>query len=259
MPLSEEESSDTRAPLFWLHGFSQTGQSAHRFLSILAARREVLTPDLPRHGTAFLIGGSLDEIAQYLVTIMPEGVCDLGGYSLGARVALHLALAHPEKVRRLVLIGASCGLATPEERQRRIQRDAILADRIELIGADAFLSEWLAQPMFSELPQDTQELQTRQGQHATSLASSLREAGTGTQRWLFDDLERISALTLAIAGAHDVPFALRARHMASRIPRGSWTLIPGATHAAHLSQPTWTARIVENFLSSSGYEDAAHA
>ena len=258
MPLSRDESSDTRAPLFWLHGFTQTGQSARQFRSILAARREVLTPDLPRHGTAFHVGGSLDEIAEYLVSQMPEGICDLGGYSMGARVALHMALNHPEKVRRLVLLGASYGLSTPEERQRRIERDEALAERIELIGADAFLNEWLSQPMFTELPTDLQELDSRAGQRATSLASSLREAGTGTQRWLFNDLERITAVTLAIAGAHDIPFALRAREIASRIPRGTWTLIPGASHAAHLIQPAWTARIVDNFLFASVNEDATH-
>ena len=46
----------------------------------------------------------------------------LAGYSMGGRIALHAALSLGERVERLVLIGASPGLADPAERAARARR-----------------------------------------------------------------------------------------------------------------------------------------
>ena len=53
------------------------------------------------------------------------------GYSLGARVALRLAVAHPDVVDRLVLESPSAGLPTEAERAARRAADEALAARIE--------------------------------------------------------------------------------------------------------------------------------
>ena len=43
----------------------------------------------------------------------------LAGYSMGGRIALHAALALGDRVDRLVLVGASPGIADPAERAAR--------------------------------------------------------------------------------------------------------------------------------------------
>jgi 2-succinyl-6-hydroxy-2,4-cyclohexadiene-1-carboxylate synthase len=246
MPLSRASQSESSA-LVVLHGFTQTGQSAHRFRSILAGHRSVLTPDLPRHGGNHGVGGSLAEIADFIASSLPESRVDVLGYSMGGRVALHLALQHPQRIRRLVLIGATRGIADEAAREERRGRDDELATRIERIGTEAFLDEWISQPMFRDLPDDEDERRSRKGQVAESLAQSLREAGTGTQRWLGDDLENIDAPTMALAGANDPRFASEADAIA-HATGGSFALIPGAGHAAHLAQPSWTAALIDAFL-----------
>ena len=74
---------------------------------------------------------------------------------MGGRVALHAALAHPTEVRALVLIGATAGIDDPAERATRRVADEALADRIETIGVEAFVDEWLTNPLFEGLTADS--------------------------------------------------------------------------------------------------------
>jgi 2-succinyl-6-hydroxy-2,4-cyclohexadiene-1-carboxylate synthase len=233
------------APFAWLHGFTQTRTSAHEYRTILAGRHEVLTLDLPGHGEAHDVRANLDETAN-LVAEALGGPVALGGYSLGARVALHVALSHPHVVRRLVLLGATRGIADENDRAVRRARDEELARQIEIRGVDAFLDEWLAQPLFASLG-DAAEPLTR-SRNGAGLAASLRLAGTGTQSYLASRLHEISAPVLALAGERDEKFAGEALAIASAVRHGRATLIPGAGHAAHLEAPKECAAMVEEFL-----------
>lgn len=257
MPLSAGTAHAASPPLCWLHGFTQTGRSAHVFRSILAAGREVLAPDLLGHGTNAATTGTLDEMARAVLDVAPPTPFDLGGYSLGGRVALHVALAAPARVRRLVLLGATRGLPSEDERVARQARDEELAERLERDGAESFLATWLSQPMFADLPVDDVERGAR-STDAAGLAGALRLAGTGTQRWLGDDVATLAIPTLVLAGAADERFAREAQSLAATMPRARWSLVPGAGHAAHLHQPALTAALVEDFLDRSVGDDAAH-
>jgi 2-succinyl-6-hydroxy-2,4-cyclohexadiene-1-carboxylate synthase len=248
--------ADRAAPLCWLHGFTQTGQSAHVFRSILAARRELLSPDLAGHGTHRDARGSLDQIADQVVAPWPPEPVDLGGYSFGARVALHVAIAHPHRVRRLVVISGTRGIADETARSTRRSRDEELATHVEEIGADAFIDEWLAGPMFAALPRDEAERATRDHQDAAGLAASLRDAGTGTQRWLDEEVRALAVPIFAVAGVADERFAREAREIAAVAPHGESALVPGAGHAVHLHQPRWSAQLVDRFLATSVRDEA---
>lgn len=259
MPLDHRVNRFTTTPFCWLHGFTQTGASAHHFQSILTATRVLVTPDLARHGTNAREGGSLDEIADAVAAQLPEQILDLGGYSFGARVALHVALRHPERVRRLVLIGATRGISDETLRRERRDRDETLAQRIESIGLSNFLDEWLSQPLFAQLPYDELERESRSSQRAESLAASLREAGTGTQRWLGEEIRELTMPVLALAGASDERFARESRHIAHSVSDGVAQLVPGAGHATHLHQPWWSARLIDTFLTDLRNEKASEA
>jgi len=206
-----------------------------------------LTLDLPGHGVSSSLWASLEETADLVARALDGAPVALGGYSFGARVALHVALRHPECVSRLVLVGASRGIEDPRERAARRQRDNELATRIEMIGGAAFLDEWLAQAMFASLPEDPAERLAR-STDGRGLAESLRRAGTGTQEWLDPRLSSIEAPTLALAGANDEKFTIEARAIARGVPHGHVTTIPGAGHAAHLEAPADTAQAISSFL-----------
>ena len=231
----------------WLHGFTQTRDSAHQFRSILAGTNEVLTLDLPGHGENAAIVASLDETADLLDEVLPLEGFALGGYSFGARVALHFALRYPERVTRLVLLGASRGIRDDAEREQRRRSDDELADHIESIGAESFLDEWLSREMFASLPKDPNERAAR-SRDAAGLANSLRHAGTGTQRWLAPALASLSMPTLALAGSFDEKFSLEAKAIAGGVEHGHTAFIDGAHHAAHLEQPAPSAASVSSFI-----------
>jgi 2-succinyl-6-hydroxy-2,4-cyclohexadiene-1-carboxylate synthase len=233
--------------LVWLHGFTQTKDSAHQFCSILAGTNELLTLDLPGHGENAAILASLDETADLLADVLPDEPFALGGYSFGARVALHVALRYPTRVNRLVVLGATRGIRDHADREERRRDDDALAERIEEIGAEAFLDEWLAREMFASLPNDPVERATRSSD-AAGLAGSLRLAGTGTQRWLAPDLGTLTMPTLALAGALDRKFRLEATAIADAVVDGTADVVADAHHAAHLEQPQRCATQVVDFI-----------
>ncbi len=249
MPSLPVESQGSGETFLWLHGFTQTRRSARNFLSIVAGSHAVVTPDLPGHGEASGISGDLDATAQMVRAICPPEPLFLGGYSMGGRVALHVALQNPDAVRALVLLSATRGIPAPNDRRNRIADDEQRAQRIETVGVEIFLDEWLAGPLFESLPHDPKERHSRSSDGA-GLASSLRNCGTGTQRFLGDELAKLTMPVLLIAGANDEKFAGEALEMGLSFPDAHVALIPDAGHAAHLEQPEAVARIVLEFLAT---------
>jgi 2-succinyl-6-hydroxy-2,4-cyclohexadiene-1-carboxylate synthase len=253
------ESGGSGPRIVLAHGFTQTARSWGRFGELLESSHEVVRVDLPGHGGSAAVRADLVRSAELLLeaaSSAPAGragdtggtegeQCDVVGYSLGARVALHAVLSRPERVRRLVLIGGTAGIEDPAAREARRQRDEELAEQAQA-DVEGFLERWVAAPMFAGLRDPG--LEERRRNSADGLASSLRLAGTGTQLPLWDRLGDISCPVLALAGADDVRFALAAGRIARLVPRGAFSLVAGAGHAAHLAQPEICAAIVERFL-----------
>lgn len=245
-----------------LHGFTQTGAVWAPFTAQLStlvpAGTEIIAPDLPGHGSASSSRLDLDQTAQSLADMIgdraggteADSAGTVIGYSMGARVALHLAINHPGIVTRLVLIGANPGIDDPAERSARRAKDDALADRLEEMGVDAFLEFWLAQPLFGSLASDQADLDARRTNTTAGLASSLRLAGLGTQRSLWDHLGEIRIPTLLLTGALDAKFSAIASAMSERLPQATVMQIEGAGHAVHLEAPEATARAIGAWLSA---------
>jgi pimeloyl-ACP methyl ester carboxylesterase len=130
-------SSGDRSPTYLVHGFTQTPESWGPVTEALGAT----AVDAPAN-TLWDAAGALAR----------HGAGTWIGYSMGGRMALHLALSHPSVVERLVLVSATAGIDDPAAREARIASDEALAARAERIGAEAFVAEWVAQPMFAGLP-----------------------------------------------------------------------------------------------------------
>ncbi len=234
--------------LLWLHGFTQTHRSAWRFRSILADQVHLITLDLPGHGDSADLDGDLESLADMVASAL-DAPAAVGGYSFGGRVALHLVLQRPDLVTRLVVLGATRGIEDPIAREERRRDDDARARRIEAIGTERFLEEWLSQPLFATMPPDPRERAARSAD-PRGLARSLRHCGTGTQEWLGERLAEIAIPVLALAGELDLKFVSEARVMASVIPQGRAEVIAGAGHAAHLERPEQVADFLARFLTA---------
>jgi 2-succinyl-6-hydroxy-2,4-cyclohexadiene-1-carboxylate synthase len=244
--LSVETRGGGPVRLVLVHGFTQTARSWEPVAAPLAADHEVVLVDAPGHGGSSAIETDLPDGALALVEAAGTGI--YVGYSMGARLCLHAALAAPSHVTGLVLLGGNPGIEDTGERAARVAADDALAAGIERDGVDAFLDRWLAQPLFATLPNDAAGVEDRRRNTAAGLASSLRLAGTGTHD-LWDRLGRIAAPTLVLAGEHDEKFTAIGRRIAERIGPGAVVAtVPGAGHAAHLEQPAAFVAIVRQWL-----------
>jgi 2-succinyl-6-hydroxy-2,4-cyclohexadiene-1-carboxylate synthase len=175
--------------------------------------------------------------------------CDLLGYSLGARIGLHVLTGTDLDVDRVVFIGVTAGIEDATERERRREADDATANALEASGdVAAFLDSWLAGPLFEHLSDEAAARAERLRNSASGLASSLRSCGTGTQEPLWDRLPSLRSPVLALAGSDDNRFAAHAVRVARVARSAVATLVPGGGHAVHLAQPELTWRVVGHWL-----------
>jgi 2-succinyl-6-hydroxy-2,4-cyclohexadiene-1-carboxylate synthase len=230
----------------FLHGFTQTGSSWSPVLQLMKAEFSSQCLDAPGHGANIDGSRTLPQCADDIAAAMEPGI--LIGYSMGARMALHVALQHPTMVSQLVLISGTPGLVTEEERTARRKSDNELADRIEEIGTASFIDEWLALPIFSGLTMDTNQKDDRLRNTAKGLADSLRCAGTGTQESLWPHLRQLSIPTHLIVGGTDAKFTAIAHDMKPLLQSGKTTVVPSVGHTVHLEDPTTVSQLLDSII-----------
>lgn len=227
-------------PFVLLHGFTQNADSWGPFATHLTSSRPVVAVDLPGHGGSDAVRADLRSTADLVASSTPPGV--VVGYSMGGRVALHLATQHPAHVRGLVLVSTTAGLDDAAERADRRSADERLADRVDQLGVDRFLDEWLDQPLFADLPRDAAQVDARRANTPTGLASSLRLCGTGTQRPLWDVIAGIDIPTLVVVGERDAKFRPIGERLVTTIgAAATLCTVDGAGHNAPLERPDATA------------------
>ena len=221
--------------LVFVHGFNQTSNSWKPIAARFAADGyEAIVVDAPGHGGSTNVRADLRRAADMLTALCGFGVYI--GYSLGGRLCMHAALMYPHLVRGLAVIGASPGIADESERAERRTADNRLADHIVDVGLEAFVEEWLAQPLFAGLELDEAQRADRLTNTPGGLASSLRHAGTGAQGSLWPRLREMNMPVVTMSGELDHKFAAIGRQIAAAVPEGRSVEIPGAGHAAHLQQ-----------------------
>ena len=165
------------------------------------------------------------------------------GYSLGGRVALHLALAQPDLVTALVLIGAHPGIEDADEREARRRADDELADHLEAVGLDAFLDEWLAQPLFASLPPEADQRTERLTNDPAALGGHPAPPQHRAPGPALGPPPELSMPVLVLAGEHDERYRRLGRQAAATIgTNASFETVPDAGHAAHLEQPGHVAQ-----------------
>lgn len=235
--------------LVLLHGFTQDRRCWGPFADELAPGRELVLADAPGHGRSGHDDADLPTAGRLLGEV--GGRADYLGYSMGGRVALHLALDRPDLVRSLVLVGATAGIDDAGERRARRQADEALADRLAREPLAGFLDGWLAGPLFARLPPEASHLEARLDNRPEGLAASLRRCGTGTQEPLWSRLAALGVPVLVIAGAHDPKFTALGRRLVDAVGQSARLWVqPDAGHAVHLEQPTPTAAVVRDFLAT---------
>lgn len=247
-------------PVIVIHGFTGSGAAMAPLVDRLDGWRRIAV-DLPGHGrspappepSCYSVEATAASIAGLAASI-DDRPCHIVGYSMGGRIALALAVAHPHECRSLTLISATAGMTDEGERARRRQADTALADRIGQHGLKQFVEDWMALPMWDTLRARLSEteweasMRQRRSCDPVGLANSLCAGGTGTMMPLWDRLAALDAPTLIVCGELDAKFVALGRRMNDLLPNSELAVMPGAGHAVHLEAPDLCADSVADFM-----------
>jgi 2-succinyl-6-hydroxy-2,4-cyclohexadiene-1-carboxylate synthase len=232
--------------LVLLHGFTNTGASWDGVVGALGQSYRAIAPDLRGHGSASArrpvsLAGVIEDVAG-----LTAGSFALVGYSMGGRLALHVARALSERVSELVLIGASPGLADPVQRAQRRAADERLADEIETMTIEQFAQRWARTPVLADQPPAVQTSIHAQRLRNTpaGLAAALRGLGTGALPSLWAELHALAMPVTLIVGERDAKFRATADGMAAALPDARLEVVAGAGHAVHLEDPVAVAALI---------------
>ena len=162
----------------------------------------------------------------------------VGGLSLGGYMSLAFQLAHPERVRALLLCDTGPGYRSDEPRARWNRMAEKSALNFEEKGLDA--------------AGRSPEVQAAVKYHrsAAGLANSARGMLAQFDSRVIDHLPEIDVPTLIIVGERDEPYHDASHYMQSKIPGARLEVIADAGHAANIDQPQAFNRVLLEFLTT---------
>ncbi|MGA0879820.1 MAG: alpha/beta fold hydrolase [Ilumatobacteraceae bacterium] len=249
--LPHQTLGDGSVTVVFAHGFTQTGTSwlpVARLLIERSPNLRCVMVDLPGHGSAHDVHVDLADTAALLLATGQRA--HYVGYSLGARSVIQAMRHRPDEMLSAVLISGTAGITDDGERAARQHADEELARHILDVGTDAFIQEWLAQPLFAHLPKELTDPEDRRRNTPEGLASSLRMCGQGATVPMWDVLASTDTPLLALAGSRDDKYVALARRMATVATHGRLHVVDGAGHGVHLEQPGVVAREIAYWINN---------
>ncbi len=250
--------ADKPAILF-LHGFLGAHDEWAGFIEPLSAEYRCLAVDLPGHGKT----PPCDDVGFYSFEGAARAILDflrsqrvqrthLVGYSMGGRLALYLAVHHPEVCDRLIIESSSPGLLSPGEAAERRAHDAKWAARFEREPLDAVVDDWYLQPLFASLhdhPAAFARLRARRLRNRPKeVGLSMRGMSVGAQEPLWDRLGALDREVVLVVGERDRKYRLVADRMSDLSARIQTVMVSGAGHNAHVEQPDEFGRILRDAI-----------
>ncbi|WP_243691938.1 2-succinyl-6-hydroxy-2,4-cyclohexadiene-1-carboxylate synthase [Shewanella fodinae] len=196
--LAYQCTGDNRQPnLVLLHGFLGSGADWAQLLPVLSQHFYCITIDLPGHGNSHTQRvpepGFKATVELLLQTLDNLGVnrFHLLGYSLGGRIALHVAQMAPQRLLSLQLESCHPGLLTVAEKEQRAVSDSQWATRLAQLPMQQFLTLWYQQPVFAELSDAERALliERRSQQSPDALLAMFRATSLAWQQ----DLQQVPA------------------------------------------------------------------
>jgi pimeloyl-ACP methyl ester carboxylesterase len=247
------EEHGTGDPLVLLHGGFGSVEMFSGVREGLADGRRVVAVDLQAHGRTadadrpLRIETLADDIAGLIEQL--GGTADVLGYSLGGDVAVRLAIQHPARVRKLVVVSAAC------RRDGNFPEVLTVFDQMSPAFADVLRQTpvWALYERVAPRPEDFD-----------SLVAKSAELLKRDYDWS-DEVAGITARTLlvfadadSIKPAHITEFAgllgighRDAGYDGSARPANQLAILPGATHYDILASPLFLP-VVNGFLDGGG-------
>ncbi len=238
-------------PLVFLHGFLGSPSEWDPVISQLKWSG-------PKHPLPLSAASHWTQGLERIVEALPP-TCVLIGYSMGARIALGVALSNPLRVRGLCLIAGHPGLGDAD-RESRYHHDQEVAARVVRQPWAAFLDDWYRQEVFASVDEVTrvQWVQQRASLDRGYHAELLRCYSVGRQPDFWPQLRELRASTVVVVGEDDKKYVEIAQRMRQRATQLQIQVVPSAGHAVHRERPREFAAILQTFLTSLDLEKTGH-
>lgn len=201
--------------LVFLHGLGTGPEAWDPQVAVLGSARETIAPRLGLDG-----GFTIEREADRVLLELPTEPLDLCGLSLGALVALQIAVERPERVRRLVLCA---GFASLPLRFRALQA---------AVGTIAALLPARARGELGGLDRHAVRAVFRAGRRFD----------------VSDELGRLTMPALVLVGERDGANLGLSKALAAGLPTARLEVVPGAGHVANVDAPEAFTAALRSFL-----------
>ncbi|KAG6654050.1 hypothetical protein CIPAW_05G119100 [Carya illinoinensis] len=264
--------------VLFLHGFLGTGEDWIPIMKGISGSARCISIDIPFHGGSKIQNHSAKDATQHpslsievvadvlykMIKQITPGKVICVGYSMGARIALHMALRFSDKIKGAVVIAGSPGLKDKAARKVRTAKDDSKAHSLLTHGLQPFVDTWYTADLWRSLrghPHFNQIVTSRlQHDDEWNLAKALTDLSVGRQLSLWDDLKHCKTPLLLVHGDKDTKFKKIAREMYQEVSNGlksgdesreemhEIVEVPNSGHAAHLENPLSIIRALRQYL-----------
>ena len=230
-------------PVLLLHGWGASMSSFRQVFDDLATTFHVVALDFPGHGSSGTppVGWTVSDYTECLLSVMDQLSLtrpSIVAHSFGGRVAIKLAVAHPERVGRLILVDAA-GVPPPRSLRFRIKRALVqsvkrVAPYLGPLGAA------LRKRVYALV--QSKDYAAASGPMRDTFVKVISEDLTGF-------LPRVEAPTLLIWGDQDTDTPpVSGQTMKALIPRSEFVLLKGAGHFSYIDQFNLFRLLLRKFM-----------
>jgi pimeloyl-ACP methyl ester carboxylesterase len=206
--------------------------------------------DAPADPDAYHMDRVIDDLARVLDWAVGDEPAVLGGLSFGGLLSMHLALAHPERARALLLVDTGPGFKNADAQATWEARVERIAAAVERGGMAAYAVGKAAPALVGQSP-DAPAARAAAAAIAAQtphgIANFARRVA-GPARPVIDQLGRLDLPALVIVGEKDDAYLRAAEVMEARLPRAERRTIAGAGHIVNLDAPEAFEAEVAAFL-----------
>ena len=230
-----------------LHGFMGAKEDWLPMMAEISQYFHCNCIDLPGHGgnSFALPNPGLFSAAEHIINTVDNlgyNRFHLVGYSLGGRIALHIASLQPQAILSLTLESAHPGLLSDDEKHQRALNDSNWADKLLSQPFEQFLQQWYQQAVFSDLSDKQRHflISKRLNNYPKNLHACYQATSLSLQQDCRNVIDNLTSQCTFITGEQDTKFQGLAKdwqqslHSASSL---TLVIITGVGHNIHSMQP----------------------
>jgi non-heme chloroperoxidase len=235
----------TGPALVMLHGFTDSWFSFSRALPLMSSEMRVVAPDMRGHGDSdrpsigYRLADMADDVVRMLDALqIPKAV--LVGHSMGSFVARKVYEFAPDRVSRLVLVGAGPSTQTP-----------VMSGLLHMIN---WLTDPVDEPFVREFQMSCVHAPVPEPFMEAVIANSRRVPARiwkDVMQGLLEseiNLSRPGVRTLVLGGRQDAVFSpMEQMVLARQFPLGELHLVDGVGHSLHWEQPATFVSALRRF------------